>query len=128
MPLLDIFTARSHRLNSLFASLFSMKVYVGVKDSRGCYIAANQSLVDSLAFNSPNDLIGMTDFDFVWREFAAKYMRDDQQVQKTEKSNFFIEPICTSKNEIFDFLTVKAPLMQFVDSYSGVIYVSIPLN
>ncbi len=54
------------------------------KDSR--FLGCNFAFAKSAGFDSPNDLIGKTDYDMVWKDKAAEYIKTDQKIMATGKS------------------------------------------
>jgi len=53
------------------------------KDLNSAYVGCNATLARDAGFKDPADLIGLTDYDMVWRLRADRYRADDRQVMET---------------------------------------------
>ncbi|QEG01769.1 Signal transduction histidine-protein kinase BarA [Stieleria maiorica] len=93
-----------------------------VKDRAGRFITANAALVDLLGLQSPEELIGKTDYDFSPAEMACNYVTDDQNVMRTG------EPLMDreeshhgDRGEELWLLTTKVPLRSPEGDVIGVV-------
>ena len=80
------------------------------KDRNLVYLGCNERFARDAGLASPDDIIGKTDHDLAWAEFAELYRADDRQVMEidTPKLNFE-EPIQTVDGEGW-LRTSKIPL------------------
>ena len=93
-----------------------------VKDRAGRFITANASLVQLLGLHSPEELLGMTDYDFTPPELACNYVTDDQNVMRTGKPLLDREESHkTEKGEPLWLLTTKVPLRDSSGEVIGVV-------
>lgn len=60
----------------------SIPIYVWRKDEEGRFTFANKWLCDALG-TTPENIVGLTDFDLFSKELAEKYRRDDAHVRDT---------------------------------------------
>ncbi len=60
------------------------------KDLDKVIIGCNRLYARNAGYNDPQELIGKTDYDFPWRDFAEKYIQDDMEIinKKTEKISY----------------------------------------
>ena len=81
-----------------------------LKDRDGKFLSVNAQFAHSCGLNSPESLVGKTDFDIWPHDLAARYVADDHKVIRSGKPCMVEEPI-SDKGEIRWFETFKAPLM-----------------
>jgi diguanylate cyclase (GGDEF)-like protein/PAS domain S-box-containing protein len=63
------------------------------KDSNLVYMGCNQAFATQVGLASPSEIVGKTDFDLPWKEFAHLYRDDDQRVIDTDTPKLgFEEP------------------------------------
>lgn len=81
------------------------------KDHNLVYLGCNQAFAEDAGLESPQDLIGMTDFDMPWKEQAELYRADDQKVmdEGVAKLNYE-EPQTGPTGEITWLRTSKIPM------------------
>jgi PAS domain S-box-containing protein len=90
------------------------------KDRNLVYLGCNERFARDAGFTSPDELVGKTDFDMPWTEFAELYRADDQRVMERDAPKLnFEEPIQTVGGEGW-LRTSKIPLH---DSDGGVVAV-----
>lgn len=61
----------------------NMPDYIYVRDSASRFLLANQALAQLVGAESPEDLLGKSDFDFFPKELAEAFYADDQKVIRT---------------------------------------------
>ena len=84
---------------------------VFVKDREGRFITVNQALATFFGAQTPEDLVGKTDFEFVPEELARSFVEDDQRVMASgEPLIAREEPNEDSSGNVSYFLTTKVPL------------------
>ncbi len=60
--------------------------YILWKDRQSVFLGCNKMLADSLGLNSPEEVMGKTDFDFPWtKEQSEAYRADDQDIMFSGK-------------------------------------------
>jgi PAS domain S-box-containing protein len=81
------------------------------KDKGLAFLGANQAFAKDAGLNSPQDLIGKTDFGMPWKEQAELYRADDRQVLEFGETKLnFEEPHTGPTGEISWVRTSKIPM------------------
>lgn len=55
-------------------------VFTAAKDKSGKYIYCNENVAEALGLDSPNHIIGKTDYELCWHDQAKIYIASDQRV------------------------------------------------
>ena len=79
-----------------------------LKDNEGKYISVNEPFAKSFSM-SPEEIIGKTDFDICPEDLARKYFRNDSEVMKNGKRQYFEEVESTTEGDRW-IETFKAPI------------------
>ena len=93
------------------------------KDSNSTYLGCNKAFADFAGLDSPEDVIGKTDFDLPWPKGEAEaYRNDDREVitKKIIKKNIE-EPLQTSTGKRLRINTTKIPLFNNTNNIIGVL-------
>ncbi|MHB1793556.1 MAG: PAS domain-containing hybrid sensor histidine kinase/response regulator [Acidobacteriaceae bacterium] len=77
--------AMAEELYNLRALIDNVPDYIYIKDTESRFLVANMGVAKIMGVNSPDDLIGKTDFDFYPKKWAAKFYEDEQAVLKSGK-------------------------------------------
>ncbi|MDR3752956.1 MAG: PAS domain S-box protein [Terracidiphilus sp.] len=95
----------------LRALIDNMPDFMYVKDTRSRFIVANAHTAREAGLDSPEQLLGKTDFDFFPREFASVYFADEQNAMRSGRPLHSHEEkgVDRAGNEI-DILTTKVPV------------------
>jgi two-component system, cell cycle sensor histidine kinase and response regulator CckA len=103
-------------LNSVPQSIFW-------KDRDSVYLGCNEVFAGAVGLESPDQIIGMTDFDLPWPlDEAEAYRADDQEVVKSNKAKrHIIEPLQQADGKRFWIDTTKVPLVDQDGSVYGVL-------
>lgn len=93
------------------------------KDRASRYLGCNRAFADKAHLYDPNEVLGLTDFDFsIPEEEAARYCQIDQQVMKSGKSLLCYEELhSTSEGEVLNLETSKVPLLNDRGEVVGVL-------
>jgi len=91
------------------AIIDGMDAIMAVKDFAGRFIVVNKSFAEFVKA-PPEALIGNTDFEFLPKEMAEKYRRDDVRVLKTLTPLTVEETLEDNEGEIRYLLTHKKPI------------------
>jgi len=70
-----------------------------VKDTKSRFVIGNTTVANLIGVQSPEELIGKTDFDFFSPDLATKYYEDEQRVISSE------QPIVNEEEPTFDSRT-----------------------
>ncbi len=99
--------------NMLQLIIESIPIRVFWKDIQSRFLGCNTLLAHDAGLNSPAQLIGKDDYEMVWKEQAAQYRIDDQQVTESRcpKMNI-VEPQTTNTGKNIWLNTSKVPLLK----------------
>ncbi|TWU55187.1 PAS domain-containing protein [Rubripirellula reticaptiva] len=93
-----------------------------VKDRAGRFVTANAALLNLLALDSTDQLLGRTDYDFSSPEMACDYVADDQNVMRSQKPLVDREETHrTEDGNTICLLTTKVPLFGSDGEVLGVV-------
>lgn len=92
------------------------------KDAELRYLGCNQSFANDAGVESPDVLIGMDDYQLVWKAQAELYRTDDRRVLETSHPNLYYEEPQTKTDGTTAWLcTSKVPLRNENDEIFGVL-------
>jgi PAS domain S-box-containing protein len=98
------------------------------KDMKGVYLGANLHAVKMVGLNSPEDIIGKTDYDFNPKDKADKFRKNDLTVIKTGKTIYVEETSVTSSGTILYQLSTKKPLRNNEGVIIGVMGITVDIT
>jgi PAS domain S-box-containing protein len=103
--------ALSRERNLLRTLMDNLPDHIFVKDTASRFVTANAATLHSLGASSLEEVIGKTDFDFLRRDLAEQYYRDEQEVcgsgrPLVNREELLIDPSGQRKW----LLTTKVPL------------------
>jgi two-component system cell cycle sensor histidine kinase/response regulator CckA len=97
--------------NLLRTLIDSLPVTVYVKDAESRFILGNQAVAHYMGAQTPDDLLGKTDFDFYPRELAERYYADERQVIESVQPIIGVEEQSVNPDGTLRWaLTTKVPL------------------
>ncbi len=106
----------------LHAILEHLPVAVFWKDRHSRYLGCNRIFARDSGAPTPEDIVGMTDYDLAWRDQAEAYRRDDQYVMSSGRSKLAYEEPQTAPDGRHIWLqTSKIPLRNQADEVIGVL-------
>ena len=92
------------------------------KDRDLVYLGANQAFAEDAGYESPEEIIGKTDFDMPWTEQASLYQADDQKVITADKAQLnYEEPQTGPTGESTWLRTSKVPVRDAVGNVIAVL-------
>ncbi|WP_371324436.1 response regulator [Dechloromonas sp. ZY10] len=91
------------------------------KDCELRYRGCNNLFARDASFSRPEQLIGKTDFDMVWRNEAEKYRSDDRAVMESGVAKLNFEEPQSSANGLIWLSTSKVPLRDANGQIFGVL-------
>ncbi|MBM2814363.1 MAG: sensor signal transduction histidine kinase [Ignavibacteria bacterium] len=107
----------------------NMNAYVFIKDTESRFIVVNKTLSEVMQPESPDNIIGKTDFDFYPKELADSYYLEDKEILSTGKSFIDIEELGVDKNnEPIWILTTKVPFYNPDGNIAGIVGISTNIN
>ncbi len=96
--------------------------YIFWKDSQSVYMGCNENFARLAGFECVEDVIGLTDKDLSWSDYADKLVADDKNVMESGSSLIQLEEnIKTPGGEKLVVLTNKAPLCDANGSAFGIL-------
>lgn len=87
----------------------SQQIYIYAKDKNSKYIFCNEALAEVAGVDSPKQVIGKTDRDFVWKPNADLYVDGDHKVFQGRTVRNVVEPH-VQKTKVLTILTTKTLL------------------
>tara|TARA_Y100000588_G_C14255824_1_gene925389 strand:- start:1506 stop:2270 length:765 start_codon:yes stop_codon:yes gene_type:complete len=98
------------------------------KDKDGRYTGCNQFVADMAGFEKPENVIGKTDFDLCWNEFAQDWRNLDLEVMQEKKTIKREEQVKLSDGRTIIELTIKSPLYNDKNEVVGIIGTSLDIT
>jgi PAS domain S-box-containing protein len=96
--------------------------FVFWKDCNSVYLGCNEVFAKSTGIENPEDIVGKTDYDLVWKKNADAYRRDDRRVMESgEPLLNFEEPQTREDGRQITLLTSKVPLRDASGSVVGIL-------
>ncbi len=115
--------------NSLRTLIDTLPDYIYVKDTGSRFILSNIAHAHHMGANSPDELIGKTDFDFYPEELAKQFYRDEQEIIKNKKPLIQKEEINTTlKGHFCRVLSSKIPLHDSQGNVIGIVGTSLEIT
>jgi diguanylate cyclase (GGDEF)-like protein/PAS domain S-box-containing protein len=93
---------------------------IWLKDTDSRFLTVNRAMLDMVKLDSPNDMVGKTDFDFFPDELARQYQADDREVMTSRKNRQVVEPITRHGLPVLHE-TYKAPVIGSDGSMLGTV-------
>ncbi len=89
-----------------------------VKDKQSRFIAANEAFARVFG-HTPEEMVGKTDFDFVPRELAERYLADDKQVMELRQRRRIEEPFVDAAGNRTWIETIKSAFLNDQGEVAG---------
>ncbi|HWG42328.1 MAG TPA: PAS domain S-box protein [Gemmataceae bacterium] len=117
--------ALARERNLLRTLMDNLPDHIFVKDAASRFVMANAATLHSLGASSLEEVIGKTDFDFLRRELAEQYFRDEQAVCHSgrplvNREELLVDPSGRQKW----LLTTKLPLRDSTGAVFGLVGMS----
>ena len=95
----------------LRALIDNMPAFMYVKDTHSRFVVANAYVAHAFGVDSPEKLLGRTDFDFCSHEMASAFFEDEQNVMRSgQHLNDHEERAAHADGRELDILTTKVPV------------------
>lgn len=92
------------------------------KDQHSVHLGCNDIFATAAGYSDRHSIIGKTDYDFPWRNRAAKYINDDKDVLLTGKPKVNIEDLVTTANgKEITVISNKVPLKNSKGNVIGIL-------
>lgn len=98
------------------------------KDVDGVYLGCNLYEAQIAGLQTPEEMIGKTDYDLSWKNVADTLRATDTRIMKTQKSEELIESALLENGIYMQMLTNKAPLYDNNGKVIGIIGTSIDIT
>ena len=98
------------------------------KDKKGAYLGCNNYVCRMAGLNHPNQLIGKTDNQLIWKNIAKNLKKNDFLVIKTKKELEFQETMVLANGRKIEMLTRKTPLKDEKDHIIGLLGISLDIT
>lgn len=103
--------ALRHQKELLRSVIDNIPMLIFWKDINSIYLGCNQHLIKIAGLNCTEEIIGKTDVDLPWKQWAELYRTDDQQVMKANESKLgIVEKVQSQEGSIIWIETNKIPL------------------
>lgn len=114
--------------NILNAIINNLPGSVYWKDLSGHYLGCNKFVATMAGFDSTADIIGKTDYDLCWSEFADEWRLLDTQVIEENKTIVREEKVKLANGNVITELTYKTPLRNEYGEVIGIIGTSLDIT
>lgn len=92
------------------------------KDRNSVYLGCNDRFSSDAGLSCPEEVVGKTDLEMPWAQYAAEYQVDDRQVMNEDRPKLNIEePLIKANGEESWLRTNKVPLHDAEDNVMGVL-------
>ena len=114
---LQLQAENARRIAELTQSMTSLLTHMPAltfsKDAEGRFLACNQMFAEYASRSTPEDVIGLTDFDMFDHETAAHFAADDQKALSQEEPYIYLEDVQDAMGNPRQLQTTK---LRFTDS------------
>jgi two-component system sensor histidine kinase/response regulator len=111
--------------NLLRTLMDNLPDHIFVKDTSSRFVTANLATLHSLGASSLEEIIGKTDFDFLRRDLAEQFFRDEQEVCRTGRPLMNREELLVDRaGQAKWLLTTKVPLRDGTGAVVGLVGMS----
>lgn len=102
--------ALSKSVSTLLSNMPALTFYKDVEEGR--YMACNQSFAEYAGKQTPEEVVGLTDFDIFDQETASHFVRDDKTALSMDEPFVFFESTLDANGRVRQFQTTK---LKFID-------------
>jgi PAS domain S-box-containing protein len=95
------------------------------KDKQGRYLGCNKVVAEMAGYERPEDVIGKSDFELCWKEFAREWRNLDEEVMRTGKTLVRNENVRLANKKVIIALSVKTPFLNSHGETIGIIGTSL---
>jgi PAS domain S-box-containing protein len=96
-------------LTELSMVMAQMPGDIFIKNRDGVYLACSDSFAQKAGYSSAAELVGLTDRDCVWKDYAVSFLENDQLVMRQGKSENFHESSLFADGRVTLMKTMKSP-------------------
>jgi DNA-binding CsgD family transcriptional regulator len=95
--------------------------YVFCKDIHSVYRYCNSHLAHAAGLSSPVEIIGKTDRDLPWSEFASLYQDGDDEILSGHAKQRIVEPLTQTSGETISIIISKEALLDSNGNKIGIV-------
>ena len=127
IQLLNSLMTLSHpeQLANLDMDLESINTHIYWKDRAGIFLGSNDFQPFEGKYMKGSELLGLTDFDLHWSDYAPMLQRNDQEIISGEKPRVQIEPAALPDGSETNVFSYKMPLRTKAKKVIGVFGISL---
>lgn len=98
------------------------------KNINSTILGGNLSHAKLAGYNDPKEVVGKTDYDFIWKDSAKQVIENDKKIMSSKKGLRLEEAGLLSDHKKHTFLTFKEPMFDKNKSVIGIIGVSLDIT
>lgn len=98
------------------------------KDRQGVYLGCNNVVAQMAGVNSPSEVIGKTDFDFIWKDGAEAVTKDEQDIMESGIAKTMEISGKLTDGTMATFLATKTPLRDSFGKVIGIVATSLDIT
>jgi PAS domain S-box-containing protein len=95
--------------------------YVFWKDRQSRFLGCNKIFAQTAGVNSPEELLGKTDFDLHWQEQAPAFFEREQRIMNSDEGEYYIEEYLRTDGALGYVEICKLPLHNAEDKVIGLL-------
>lgn len=113
---------------SLEEIFYALPESVYAKDKAGRYIACSRRAAQMTGYDNPKEIIGKTDHELFWSEYADEICKNDKRVIETAETQIFEERGHTIYPGVVMVRTIKSPLFDEDEEVCGIVGISVDVS
>ncbi|MBA2652845.1 MAG: response regulator [Tatlockia sp.] len=98
------------------------------KDANSIILGGNLTHAKLAGFSRPEEVIGKTEYDFVWKHQAASIIENDRLIMQSGQGYKLEETATLKDGAVHTFLTSKEPLWDKDNNITGIIGISLDIT
>ncbi|OUD12614.1 hypothetical protein TPSD3_16165 [Thioflexithrix psekupsensis] len=95
--------------------------YIFWKDRQSRFLGCNKIFAQTAGVNSPEELLGKTDFDLHWQEQAPTFFEREQRIMQVDQGEYYIEEYARADGTMGYAEICKLPLHNVQDDVIGLL-------
>gem|GEM_PF-1702744 len=96
--------------------------YLFWKDINSIFLGCNDSFAKIAQLDSPDEIVGKTDYDLPWeKKESAAYIADDQEIMRTGNAKIEVEEKQTINGKEINILVSKVPIYENDGTIAGIL-------
>lgn len=99
-----------------------------LKDTKGVYLDCNNFQLQMAGFQDLSEIVGKTDYDLPWRDFADEICATDRRIMDSMLPEAIIEMRRLANGQLLTMMTHKAPLIDECGKVVGIMGTSLDMT